>query len=217
MKRCNVHIRPHPFSPIIGFLSEHCICSVLEAVDRWNATVRNCHNEWFTSLFVLTFPEPFQSLCHGLRCQQRCQPVQCQTWGQMIRSGHLGRFTWPCIASWLRGFSNCTLVIQTNRANALGWRELRLRKFTIWCLHDWSCWFEPPRYLLLSPRCSAVGLLSCASVRLAHVVLKLIALNALIVEEKCCLQKLSAAEMFPFYGHILYLHRDTDNMITCTS
>ena len=103
------------------------------------------------------------------------------------------------MASRLRG--NCILVIQTNRANALGWRELRLRKFTIWCLHDWSCWFEPPRYLLLSPRCSAVGLLSCASVRLAQVVLKLI---ALIVEEKWCLQKLSAAEMFPFYRHIQY-------------
>ena len=63
--------------------------------------------------------------------------------------------------------------------------------------------FEQPRYLLLSPRCSAVGVLSCESVLLAHVVLKLI---ALIVEEKWCLQKLSAAEMFPFYRHI-FVHR----------
>ena len=54
-----------------------CICSVLEAVDRWNATVRNCRNysllylSWhFLNLFSL-----LQSLCHGLRCQQRCQPV----------------------------------------------------------------------------------------------------------------------------------------------
>ena len=51
MERWNVHIiHPYPFLPVIGFLSVHCIGCVLEAVDRrWNATVRNCRNEWFTS------------------------------------------------------------------------------------------------------------------------------------------------------------------------
>ena len=166
--------------PPISLLANHRtgIGCVLEAVDRWNATVRNCHNEWFTSLFVLTFPEPFQTLCHGLRCQQRCQPVQCQTWGQMIRSGHLGRFAWPSLPVDWGGLAIALWLYKRT--------ELRLRKFTIWCLHDWSCWFEPPRYLLLSPRCSAVGLLSCESVRLAHVVLKLI---ALIVEGRCAAAK----------------------------
>ena len=51
-------------------------------------------SQLFTSLFVLTFPDPFQSLCHGLRCQQRCQRVQCLTWGQMELFGHLARFPW---------------------------------------------------------------------------------------------------------------------------
>ena len=174
----------------------HCICSVLEAVDR-NATVRKYHNEWFTSLFVLTFPEPFQSLCHGLRCQQRCQPVQCQTWGQMIRSGHLGGFTWFSLPVDWGGLAIAFWLYKRTGANALGWRELRLRKFTIWCLHDWSCWFEPPRYRLLSPRCSAVGLLSCESVLLAHVVLKLI---ALIVKGRWWLQSSIVLKLYAFLG-----------------
>ena len=96
-----------------------------------------------------------------------------------------------------RGLADGISWCNEQGANALGWRELRLRKFTIWCLHDWSCWFEPPRYRLLSPRCSAVGLLSCESVLLAHVVLKLI---ALIVKGRWWLQSSIVLKLYAFLG-----------------
>ena len=185
----------------------------------------------YSILQVSKCPDPFQPLCRGLRCQQRCQPVQCQTWGQMIRSGHLGRFTWLSLpVDWgglAIGFScyKRTGVVCVNPVSdihmngttsivhvGMSWRvnvrntlvprwiwelQLRVRKSTIWCLHDWSYCFEPPRYLLLSPRCLAVGALSCASVLLAHVVLKLIA-DSLDSWREMMIAKLRAAEMLPF-------------------
>ena len=83
------------FTSLLGnhCICVHCICWVLEAVDRWNAVVRNCHNYSLVYLswhFLTLF-----SLCvMGWGANRDANESNVWLGARWQCSGHLERFPW---------------------------------------------------------------------------------------------------------------------------